>query len=430
MSPAAAAACLVCGTPSGAPAYRHDGISVTSTARTIAVPTIVYVCASCAHVQTPPLDDIGGYYDTAYNVHLESDDADDLYDVRDGVPLYRAQHQANVALEKLALAPGASVLDYGCGKGMSLRALLVARPDLDGAVFDVSDAYRAAWDAFVPRANQAAYAPPPSWTGRFDAVLSFFALEHVSDPRGFLAAIRALLRPGGTLHLTVPNVRRNIGDFVVVDHVNHFMPSSLHRALTEAGYTNIDLDEESHAAAYVVNARTPIRPPLRAVFSPPTRPPGERAAASIPRHPEPAAGGTPPIPRHPELVEGRGSIAEYVAEAHRFAAFWTAVSDAVATFERDIARSRKSAIYGSGFYGVFIASRLADRTPLAYFLDRNPHQHTKRIFDRPVLAPDAIEDDVAVVYVALNPANAREIAAAVDALHRLPRDFFYLASEA
>ena len=120
---AAATACLVCSTPSGAPAYRHDGaISVSSTARAIALPTTVYVCETCGHVQTPALSDISGYYDTAYNVHLESDDSDDLYDVRDGVPLYRAQHQANVALEKLALAPGASVLDYGCGKGMSLHA--------------------------------------------------------------------------------------------------------------------------------------------------------------------------------------------------------------------------------------------------------------------------------------------------------------------
>jgi len=385
---ALATACGVCGTPSSAPAYRHDGaVSISSTARAIEVPTIVYVCEVCAHVQTPPLEDIGGYYDTAYNVHLESDDADDLYAVRDGVPVYRAQHQANVALEKLALPPGASVLDYGCGKGMSLRALCAARPDLDGAVFDVSDAYRAHWDAFVPRANQAAYAPPPAWSERFDAVLSFFALEHVSDPRGFLAKIRALLKPGGTLHLTVPNVRRNVGDFIVVDHVNHFMPSSLRHLLAEAGFTGVRIDETSHDAAYVVDA---------------VRGDGEPVATT------------------------RAEIAEYVAEARRSAAFWTAASDAVAAFEREAARGRKSAIYGSGFYGVFIASRLADRSNLAYFLDRNPHQQAKRIFDRSVRSPDAIEDDVEVVYAGLNPAVARDVIANVRALYRSERAFFFL----
>ena len=385
---AAATACLVCGAPSGAPAYRHDGaVSVSSTARAIELPTIVYVCETCGHVQTPALADISGYYDTAYNVHLESDDSDDLYDVRDGLPVYRAQHQADVALEKLALAPGASVLDYGCGKGMSLRAVLTARPDLDGAVFDVSDAYRPAWDRFVPQHNQAAYVTPEAWAGRFDAVLSFFALEHVGDPRRFLTGIRRLLKPGGELHVTVPNVRRNVGDFIVVDHVNHFMPSSLRRALAEAGYIDVRIDEEAHDAAFVVNARRGFG----------------RAGKIAP-----------------------AEIAGYVAEAHQFAAFWQRASDAVASFERERACGRKSAIYGSGFYGVFIASRLANRDPLAYFLDRNPHQQAKRIFDRPVLAPDAIEDDVEVVYVGLNPARAREIAAGVAPLHRRDREFFYL----
>ncbi len=386
---AAAAACLVCGTPSGAPAYRHDAAaSVSSTARTLAVPTVVYVCAACAHVQTPALADLGGYYDTAYNVHLESDDADDLYAVRDGVPVYRAQHQAAVALEKLALPPGAAVLDYGCGKGMSLRALLAARPDLDGAVFDVSDAYRGAWDAFVPRANQAAYRPPASWAGRFDAVLSFFALEHVGDPHGFLTGIRALLRPGGTLHLTVPNLRRNVGDFVVVDHVNHFMPSSLRRAFAAAGFSDVRIDEEAHDAAYVVNARRGVGAPL---------------GASDP-----------------------AEVAAYVAEARRCAAFWAAAGEAVAGFERERAGGRPAAIYGSGFYGVFIASRLADRASLRCFLDRNVHQQAKRIFDRPVLPPEAVGADVEVVYAGLNPARARAILAGVEPLARRERDYFFL----
>ncbi len=387
-------ACLVCGAACGAPAYRHDGaISVSSTARPVAAPTAVFVCAVCAHVQTPPVGDLRAYYDTAYNVHLESDDADDLYDVRDGVPVYRAQHQADVALAKLALPRGASVLDYGCGKGMTLRALLAARPDLDGAVFDVSDAYRDAWNAFVPVRNQAAYATPAAWNGRFDAVLSFFALEHVGDPRGFLAAIRRLLRPGGTLHLTVPDLRRNAGDFIVVDHVNHFMPTSLRRVLTAAGFTDIRLDEESHDAAYVVNAR--------------------RGAAEGSREPHARAGDAREVP-------------ELVAEAARCAAFWTAASDSVRRFERERACGRPAAIYGSGFYGVFIAGRLADRSNVRAFLDRNPHQQRKRIFDLPVLAPEQISDQIDVVYVGLNPVRAREIVAALEPLRRRSREIFYL----
>lgn len=386
-----AVACLVCGVPCGEPAYRHDGAaSITSTARTASRPTVVYVCERCGHVQTPPLDDTADYYATGYGVHLESDAADDLYAVRHGVPIYRAQHQANVALAKLELAPGASVLDYGCGKAMMLRALLTARSDLDGAAFDVSDAYRDAWNAFVPARNQAAFATPPGWDGRFDAVLSFFALEHATDPRAFLADVRRLLRPGGSLHLTVPNVRRNPGDFIVVDHVNHFMPSSLRRLFASAGFTNVRIDEEAHDAAYVVNAR---------------RSAGDNDANA-------------PVAER--------SVSAYVDEARRCAAFWSAAGDAVRRFERDEARGRTAAIYGSGFYGVFIASRLQNRMNVGYFLDRNPHQQSKRIFGLRVLPPEALGDQIDVVYVGLNPARAREIAAGLESLTRRPRTTFFL----
>jgi SAM-dependent methyltransferase len=381
--------CAVCGTQSRAPLYRSGaGTSITSTAWPVAAPTIVSVCTTCAHVQTDPLEAVEGYYDTAYNVHLESTDADDLYAVREGVPVYRAQHQAGVVLAKVDLAPGAAVLDYGCGKGMSLRELLAARPDLDAAVFDVSDAYRDAWDTFVPLRNQAAYRPPDAWAGRFDAVLSFFALEHAVDPLGFLAEVRALLRPGGTLHLTVPNVRRNAGDLIVVDHVNHFMPSSLRWALAAAGFGDVRIDENSHDAAYVVNAR--------------------RGDA------EPAADPAP------------AEIEKYLAEVRRCAALWSTAADEIAAYERNCARGRPAAIYGSGFYGVFIASRLSDRSNLRSFLDRNVHQQAKRIFDRPVVAPEAISDDVEVVYAGLNPSRAREILAGVEPLRRRPRAYFFL----
>jgi SAM-dependent methyltransferase len=391
---AAAVACNVCGTPAGAPLYDNEGSgSITSLAKPFDGPTVVFACPVCAHVQTPPLADIGAYYDTAYNVRVESDDADDLYELRNGNPVYRTEHQAIEALEKLAPATGARILDYGCGKARTLRHMVAARPDLRPAVFDVSDAYRGFWDEFVPPDEQAVYVPPAAWTERFDIVLTFYAMEHVADPRAFLAGIHRLLRPRGQIHLVIPNVRRNPGDLIVVDHVNHFMPTSLRLIFALEGFTDVEIDEESNAAAYVVNAR---------------------------RGDVPAAPGTD--------IEAT-AVAKALQEARATAAFWSGARERIRAFERTV-RGRSAAIYGSGFYGAFIASALTDRSTLAYFLDRNPHQQRKRIFDRPVLAPDAIEDDVEVVYVGLNPERAREIATGVKSLHRRPRDLFYLGGKA
>lgn len=380
-------ACLICDAPSAEAIYRHrGGVSVSSTARTLDVPTVVYACARCGHVQSEPLDNVEEYYDRTYNVHLESDDADDLYELRDGRPVFRTQHQAAVALEKLKLPHGASVLDFGCGKGSALRAILGHRPDLAAAVFDVSENYRAHWDEFVPRERQATYEPPLGWRDRFDVVFSFFALEHVARPQVFLETVRGLVRPGGTLHVVVPNIRQNVGDLIVVDHVNHFMPTSLRYAFARAGFGDVRIDEHAHAAAYVIDARRVDAEPFL-----------------------------------PHAAE----VDAYLAEARDFAAFWAEADTTIARFEASV-RGRPAAIYGSGLYGVFIASRLADRSPVRYFLDQNPHQQAKTIFGLPVRPPNALEDEVEVVYAALNPARARAIIAGVPAIARRPRAVLYL----
>ena len=72
------------------------------------------------------------------------------------------------------------------------------------------------------------------------------------------------------------------------------------------------------------------------------------------------------------------------------------------------------AIYGSGFYGAWIASTLDRLEPLRCFLDRSPFQQGKTVFDRPVLAPEALPADVSTVFVGLNPKIARAVMAEQD----------------
>jgi hypothetical protein len=48
------------------------------------------------------------------------------------------------------------------------------------------------------------------------------------------------------------------------------------------------------------------------------------------------------------------------------------------------------------------------------------------LFDVPIAAPDALPASVDVVYVGLNPARARQIAASVPALQRPGLDLFFI----
>ena len=87
-----------------------------------------------------------------------------------------------------------------------------------------------------------------------DAVLSFFALEHVTDPRAFVCAVHGLLKEGGAFYFLVPNIFANTADLVVADHVNHFSVQSLQRLLVDAGFTVREISGEAHNSAWVVVA--------------------------------------------------------------------------------------------------------------------------------------------------------------------------------
>ncbi len=81
---------------------------------------------------------------------------------------------------------------------------------------------------------------PTTKSRKFDAIGMFDCLEHFSDEGEPLSNVKALLRPGGQLYLTVP-----AHDFLwsKIDewfgHYRRYTKSSLGKALSENGFTNI-----------------------------------------------------------------------------------------------------------------------------------------------------------------------------------------------
>lgn len=371
--------CRVCGVAIEAPAYHAPAPALTSIMTLIDTPTHVFTCDGCGHAQCDDIPEIQAFYDKVYRISLASEGHDQIFAVKaDGAVIYRTDHQAEIALRLLDLPQGARVLDYGAAKADTLRKMHAARPDIQPHVFDVSKDYAAAWRGWVPQEAQAAYSVPSGWAGRFDAVMSHFVIEHVADPITFLRTLSALLRPGGVLLLSLPDVSANPGDMMVADHLNHFTEASLRRALAAANLAPKEIDTKSFPGAFFAVA-------------------GRVAGA-------------------PEEVPA-AVVAQAIARTRGICDLWKLAEEKLEK-QTTMFAGRKAAIYGAGFYGSWIYCRIVEKIDLVCFLDRNPHLQGTTRFDVPVLPPDEIADDVEVLIVGLNPLKAREAIAAQPVLQR------------
>lgn len=113
-------------------------------------------------------------------------------------PFYFARRGLRAELEPLLAAAAGELLDVGCGR-KPYRALAPGVVRYVGLDLDTPDSRAlGAADAYYDGGDF------PFGDGAFDVVLCSQVLEHVFTPEVFLREIRRVLRPGGTLILTVP----------------------------------------------------------------------------------------------------------------------------------------------------------------------------------------------------------------------------------
>ncbi len=86
----------------------------------------------------------------------------------------------------------------------------------------------------------------------FDLAAAWMVIEHVPDPRSTLTGLHELLKPQGHLLISIPNAGcwepMVFGRFWYVwelpRHLHHFTPASIHRLLTECGYSAIHITHQ------------------------------------------------------------------------------------------------------------------------------------------------------------------------------------------
>ncbi len=140
--------------------------------------------------------------------------------------------------ERAVSLPGKKILDVGCGGGILSEAMArggaqVLGIDLSQAVLEVAELHAAQAKIEVDYRAIAAEELALECPGAFDVVTCMEMLEHVPDPAAALAALGALVKPGGDV--IVSTLNRNPQAFAVAilgaEYILRALPRGTHEYL-------------------------------------------------------------------------------------------------------------------------------------------------------------------------------------------------------
>lgn len=210
-------------------------------------PRSVVQCLGCSLVSVCPLPDpaeIPGLYGPDYYGELNQKfgPLTELF-----VLLFRL---ARVRALRAMGVRGGKVLDVGCGRGQFLRLLKRLGYEISGTELS-ADSAAAARRHLGGRVRVGALQECNFADEEFDAVTAWQVFEHLEDPRATLRECRRILKPGGALVLSMPNIeswqhRWARCEWFHLDlprHLYHYSPATLARLLESEG---LELSGISH----------------------------------------------------------------------------------------------------------------------------------------------------------------------------------------
>jgi SAM-dependent methyltransferase len=186
-------------------------------------------CGAGATIPRPSADELARCYEATYS-----------YSTHDLIEAEK-RRRAAALLDWSGITAG-RILDVGCmfgflldearGRGLVPSGIELSAGAAAAAAAKGHDVFAGTIEAFARDRPQL----------RFTAIFAQHVLEHIPDPRGFLATARSLLSPGGKLVLCVPNfearlrrlARSGWGWYQVPVHLHHFSSRALRRLLGDA----------------------------------------------------------------------------------------------------------------------------------------------------------------------------------------------------
>ena len=147
-------------------------------------------------------------------------------------------------LQRLAghrISGAREIAEFGCGHGLLQRQI----EDAYGREVTGFDLNEVALKQSASRLSKVCcyniLQRDPALHKKFDVILLFDVLEHISDEQEFLRALAFHLAPGGTLIMNVPAGQWAWSSYDVADgHLRRYSPGSLQRTVCASDYSLIE----------------------------------------------------------------------------------------------------------------------------------------------------------------------------------------------
>lgn len=196
---------------------------------------LIVACEACGFVFTSPQFDPAEYREI-YMAAPSDPKAATLLSVAD-----TARFRKLAAFVRRHVPQDGAFLDFGCGRGLFLEAMADPR----GIGFEVgaagerrSQGYRVVTGDFLTSLDR-----EPFTESAFSFITAFDVFEHLPDLDQYVRALRRLIRPGGSLIVTVPNIDSLVAklsgerwNMILLEHLWYFSPRTLARFLEPLGF--------------------------------------------------------------------------------------------------------------------------------------------------------------------------------------------------
>ena len=334
--------------------------NITSLSKIINLDKILNKCNYCGLIQSPSRFNLKKYYSENYNLSLQSKDHDFFYKKIKKKIIYKTDVECKIIEKYIKNNKKIKLLDYGCAKADALKKLVKKNKNVFPFLFDISHNYKKSWN-FLPKENCSVEVLPSNWHDYFDIITNFFVLEHDDNPLWTLSILRNLLKTNGKLILIVPDSEKNIGDHLLVDHINHFNHNSIKLLLNKSGFSKVNIEKKIFNGALVVSCMKGI--------------------------------AKNKIVKNNNQLKNISVLQNYTKKIN--------------SFSKKNNKYENYAIYGAGIYGSYIYTKLGKK--IKYFIDQNPLLKNKKHHNAKIFNPQFFPKKILNIIFALNPLLKNQI---------------------